>query len=135
MADHHVKQASSRPAESISIPYSDYLLTIKWKLEEVWEVCWRHSGAKLLELDQFHLIGKTRLIVINRLRSGHPRITPRHLMDSSVLHTPSIELCMRNKNDPGTESAIFIRFELPLKANSTTFLIRWKFLTVILYSQ
>ena len=95
MAYQHAKQASIRQAELIPISYSDYLLTIKQKLDEMWEVCWRRSSEKLLALKIFTKawprpvsFNSMNEVVIHRLRTWYTRITRGYLMDNSVLQPP-----------------------------------------------
>ena len=94
------RAASNTAINSTSMVYHrDLIPVIRRKIKEAWENRWQTSGQKLLEIKEditpfkkIPNITRKKEVILNRLRSGHCRLTHSHLMEANNIEN-IIPLC------------------------------------------
>ena len=97
-ADRKAKDASRRNPEFIPIYYKDYYPVLSSKFNLKREENWRTSATKLREIKENaspwprnYSLSRREEVVVNRVRSGHTKLTHGHLMSDNIAErTPPI---------------------------------------------
>ena len=100
------KEVSKRNPELIPIFYKDYYSTLLSKFKSKFQEYWQNSSTKLRQVKEdlspwLELTGVSREeeVIINRLRTGHTKLTHGYLMSDEVAQrtAPICHFCKRER--------------------------------------
>ena len=115
-ADREAKRASGAGNVIVAIPYTDMFAVIREKMEKRWEEQWHSKQQKMLEIkndvkkwkgEQGY--SRKEQVVLNRVRSGHTKLTHGYLMDRGIPDVPPV--CSKCHNALMTVKHIFTQYE------------------------
>ena len=102
-ADIEAKYATTKRSEAILIEYTDWYIGIKERIKKKWNDVWRQKQKRFQikptmgKWERPKRLKRRDEVIINRLRTGHTKLTHGHIMEGFTGNIPQCSFCTNNQ--------------------------------------